>query len=361
MATKQEFRDRIVKNKVFLVETLCEEADIIMQHVQQLKLLTQREYRNIRDVQNREKMIIDLLDKLLSKGDETCCKFIDLLRQDSILETFPMLKCHAIFAPSANAQDTSLKYPLQETSELGQYKITQIPRGICVIFNNVHFATMNERNGSDEDQESLDKVFRWLAFEVVVHRNKTAAEMQDLLKDLGKTVDGDCFICCVLSHGSKDGVYGTDGRVVTVDEIREPFNGINCQRLAGKPKVFFIQACRGKKNQSLVKVQADGPEGAESEIEVDADGFEISIPADSDFLIARSTTEGHYSYRKPEIGSWFIQSLCQQLKKHCPQGTDLQTILLCVNDDVSRQGINCKQMPVQEVAMRKKLILPVSA
>ncbi|XP_051562253.1 caspase-8-like [Myxocyprinus asiaticus] len=359
MGTKQDFCERILKNKVFLVETLCEEAELIMQHVQQVKLLTQREYRNLKDVRKREKMIIDLLDKLMSKGDETCCKFIDLLKQDSILETLPMLENHAIFASSAMAQDTSLKYPLQDSPELRQYKITQIPRGTCVIFNNVHFTSLKERMGSDEDQKSLEKVFSWLAFKVVVHRDKMAAEMRDLLKDLGKTVDGDCFICCVLSHGSKDGVYGTDGVVVSVDEIREPFNGINCQRLAGKPKVFFIQACRGNNNQTHVNVQADDPEGEESEIEVDTDGFEISIPADSDFLIARSSTDGHCSYRQSEKGSWFIQSLCQQLENHCPQGTDIQTILLCVNDEVSRQGSFCKQMPVQEVAMRKKLILPL--
>ncbi len=36
--------------------------------------------------------------------------------------------------------------------QISQYKIEQIPRGICVIINNVDFATMGERRGSDEDQ-----------------------------------------------------------------------------------------------------------------------------------------------------------------------------------------------------------------
>ncbi|KAG1942307.1 caspase-8 [Pimephales promelas] len=252
----------------------------------------------------------------------------------------PTLKDHAIFDA-----------PVQ----VSQYKISQIPRGICVIFNNVHFTTMKERSGSDKDQNYLDKVFRWLGFKVEVHKNKTADEMKNLLTDLGKTVDGDCFVCCVLSHGNKEGVCGTDGDVVSVDEIREPFTG---QRLAGKPKLFFIQACRGSKNQHRVKVQADAPEDGESEMEVDGgDDFDVTIPADTDFLIARSTTDGHYSYRKPEEGSWFIQSLCQNLEKHCPLGTDIPTILICVNNDVSSKGIKCAQMPVHEVAMRKKLIL----
>ncbi|KAF4112003.1 hypothetical protein G5714_006798 [Onychostoma macrolepis] len=244
--------------------------------------------------------------------------------------------------------------PVQEVS---QYKIEQIPRGVCVIINNVDFATMKERRGSDEDQKCLAKVFHWLGFKVVEHRNKTAAEMKNLLKEVGKTVDGDCFVCCTLSHGMKEGVCGTDGAVISVDEIREPFNGNNCQKLAGKPKLFFIQACRGNRNQQRVHVQADAPDDEESDMEVDGDDFDITIPADTDFLIARSTTDGHSSYRNPEEGSWFIQSLCRNLKQHCPKGTDIQTILLSVNNEVSRQGLKSKQMPVHEVAMRMKLVL----
>ncbi|CAM4622186.1 unnamed protein product [Leuciscus chuanchicus] len=338
----KKYLERIRKNKVFLMETLSEDAVIILQHVHQASLITQREYMNLKDISESENKVINLLDKLMGKGEETCCNFIDLLRKDSILESFPTLKDHAIFDS-----------PVQ----VSQYKIERIPRGICVIINNVHFTTLKERSGSDEDQKSLAKVFRWLGFEVVVHRNKTAAEMKDLLTDLGTRVDGDCFVCCVLSHGEKEGVCGSDGGVVSVDEIREPFTGIPCRNLAGKPKLFFIQACRGGKNQHRVKVQADAPEDGESEMEVDGDDFDITIPADTDFLIARSTTDGHLSYRKPEVGSWFIQSLCRNLEKHCPLGTDIQTILLSVNNEVSSEGIKCKQMPVHEVAMRKKLIL----
>lgn len=154
---------------------------------------------------------------------------------------------------------------------------------------------------------------------MVIHKDKTTSQIKDLLKDLGRTVNGDCFICCVLSHGKSEGVYGTDDNLVSVDEIREPFNGSNCRNLAGKPKLFFIQACRGRKNQKLVYVQADDPEEAEPELEVDAHRVEVSVPADSDFLIARSTIDGHFSYRSTKKGSWFIQSLCQQLKTHCPQ------------------------------------------
>lgn len=345
--SEKESTQRILQHKVFLIDTLSVDASFILQNVQQAKLITQRDYNNLSDVFERETKIIKLLDKLMGRGEKTCNQFIDLLRQDCVLDSFPALNGHAIFASS-----------VQEVQEVSQYKITRNPRGICVIINNVDFTSMKERRGSDEDQKYLAKVFHWLGFEVVVHRNKTADEMKNILQGLGKTVNGDCFVCCVLSHGMKEGVCGTDGDLVSVDEIRDPFTGINCQKLVGKPKLFFIQACRGLRKQLRVNAQADGPEDGESEMEVDGDDFDITIPSDTDFLIARSTTDGHVSYRKPDEGSWFIQSLCRNLEKHCPLGADILTILLYVNNEVSGQGLYSKQMPVHEVAMRMKLILP---
>ncbi|XP_055070285.2 caspase-3 [Misgurnus anguillicaudatus] len=377
MATK-EFYERIRRYKVLLIENLCEQADFIVQHAQQDNIITQREYTKLQDVgkNSRERMVIEMLDQVMSKGEDTCRQFVELLGRDSIKETFKFLKNHDIVAlssgeqdnlkppgppngPRTPASDTSLKYPDNEDNlaEIKQYKITQRPPGTCVIINNVHFRT-DERKGSDVDQNSLEKVFKWLGFDVVVHRDKTAAQMKALLQDLGKKVNGDCFICCILSHGNKDGISGIDSRTVNVNDIREPFDGINCKNLAGKPKLFFIQACRGSKENCAVKVQADDSEGEESDLEVEDDIFEV-IPADSDFLIARSTIEGYVSKRTRKNGSHFIQSLCRQLETHCPQGTDINTILLHVNDEVSQKGNEFKQMPVFEVALRKKLILPV--
>lgn len=93
----KQFIQRIQQNKVFLIDTLTVEAEFILQHVHEAKLITQRDYNNLSDIPKREKRVIELLDKLMGKGNETCRQFIDLLRQDSILESFPALKDHAIF------------------------------------------------------------------------------------------------------------------------------------------------------------------------------------------------------------------------------------------------------------------------
>ena len=51
------------------------------------------------------------------------------------------------------------------------------------------------------------------------------------------------FGCAILTHGEDGVVYGTD-RSVEIDQITKPFKGDKCKSLVGKPKVFFIQACR---------------------------------------------------------------------------------------------------------------------
>ena len=54
-------------------------------------------------------------------------------------------------------------------------------------------------------------------------------------------------VLILMSHGGKAGINGTDGISVPVDDIIKKFSGKNCHALHGKPKIFFIQACRGSK------------------------------------------------------------------------------------------------------------------
>ena len=57
----------------------------------------------------------------------------------------------------------------------------------------------------------------------------------------------DMFVLCALSHGQEGCVYAMDGTTVLIQKIVELFDGRNCPALAGKPKMFFIQACQGSK------------------------------------------------------------------------------------------------------------------
>lgn len=121
--------------------------------------------------------------------------------------------------------------------------------------------------------------------------------------------DADCLAVIVLTHGERDGsLVPRDSSVFyNVDMLWKPFTADKCPSLAGKPKLFFIQACRGKKLDPGIKMKQ------RRHIEFDSSPPLCKIPTHADFLFAHSTMEGFYSFRNPDKGTWFIQSLCKEL------------------------------------------------
>lgn len=57
----------------------------------------------------------------------------------------------------------------------------------------------------------------------------------------------ECHSCVivVLAHGEYDHLLGCDGEKVNVHNFVECFNENAAPGLAGKPKIFFLQSCRG--------------------------------------------------------------------------------------------------------------------
>ncbi|NWW79622.1 CASP8 protein, partial [Climacteris rufus] len=269
-------------------------------------------------------------------------------------------------APPGSFNDSS--------QQLEAYKMTSRPCGVCLILNNHNFAKAREerlehkhlkdRNGTDVDAAALRNVFSKLHFRIEEYRDLTAEEIR-------KTVnifrcedheDKDCFVCCILSHGKKGIIYGVDGQEVPIRELTASFTVQNCNSLAGKPKVFFIQACQGDALHKGVSIETDSGEqdsSAEREARVQLD----CIPAEADFLLGMATLQDYVSYRSPREGTWYIQALCQHLEYSCPRGEDVLTILTAVNQEVSRKTCEQnakKQMPQPSFTLRKKLIFPVN-
>ena len=74
------------------------------------------------------------------------------------------------------------------------------------------------------------------------------------MQEIGKTLEqeklnqkpgANAFVLCILSHGAKDVIVGTDRKHISIDTITAMFDGDSCPYLSGKPKIFFIQACQG--------------------------------------------------------------------------------------------------------------------
>ncbi|NXY29069.1 CASP8 protein, partial [Pomatorhinus ruficollis] len=257
---------------------------------------------------------------------------------------------------------------------LEAYKMTSRPCGVCLILNNHNFAKaregvlehkhMKDRNGTDVDAAALRNVFSKLHFRVEEYRDLTAEGIRETVKSfqIKDHKDKDCFVCCILSHGKKGIVYGVDGQEVPIRELTTVFTAQNCNSLAGKPKVFFIQACQGDAFHQGVTIETDSGE-QDSSVERDA-RFQLDcIPAEADFLLGMATLQDYVSYRSPREGTWYIQALCQHLEYRCPRGEDVLTILTAVNQEVSKKTCERgakKQMPQPSFTLRKRLIFPVN-
>ncbi|XP_053095675.1 uncharacterized protein LOC113524415 isoform X2 [Pangasianodon hypophthalmus] len=308
--------ETLIKNKIFLLNTLSTDASIVLQYVLKDNIITSREYNNLNQPKyTQEQTIINLLDNVMSKGDEACHKFLKLLQREDLQETFPQLK--KLFTPDETSQKKVR--PATASDEIHEYKMSSEPRGVCLIISNMTFdSPLRYRHGSDKDEESIKRVFEWLGFTVEVHRNQTAEEMKAILKTHGqKHHEGDSFVCCILTHGTTDGVYGTDGGIVTGKDIFSLFSGTSCPSLLNKPKVFLIKACLGKLHQQAFKP------GQEQTLQT---YDKIGIPVDEDFLVVQLPDEPYYTWGNP-MGSSSIQLLCHHLKRYCPEGEDIDFIL----------------------------------
>jgi len=182
----------------------------------------------------------------------------------------------------------------------------------------------------------------------VVEDNQTGSQMIKLLqttaeKDFSRY---DCFVCAILSHGKKDGIYGTDEELIKIEAITSLFRRNECPSLEGKPKIFLFQACHGSRRDTVP-------------VESDSDPIPLtssSLPADADFLICFASAPDHESYRQAHLGSWFISSVVDVFKEYAER-EHLMDMMLRVNNRVagfySKEGL--KQIPCQVCMLQKKV------
>ncbi|KAL6456024.1 hypothetical protein MHYP_G00358750 [Metynnis hypsauchen] len=280
----------------------------------------------------------------------------------SIDETSPQ-DTPSLAAVVTDSQDLQTIIDAQEADHY--YSLTRRPRGYCLIINNYSFQNARpllDRKGTAKDEEALTKTFSKLHFEP---QNKTDLSSSDMLEIIKKFAEMDhsqmdAFVCCILSHGEKGAVLGTDGKPVAIRDLTLPF--AHNQTLLKKPKLFFIQACQGKQLQRPVYIQADGDEtSSDDEYEEDAQSVVLqSIPLEADFLIGMATMESYKSFRHIREGSIFIQALCKQLQNGLQRKEDIHSILTRVNNEVSGRVLNGhKQMPEPRYTLTKKLVFTV--
>ncbi|XP_056631159.1 caspase-1-like isoform X2 [Diorhabda carinulata] len=223
----------------------------------------------------------------------------------------------ALGKPGNATGELYAKMPVAKYST--HYKMNHKRRGLAYIFNHEFFevGSLKPRGGTNEDCRNLKECLIALGFDVHVFKDLNYSDIELHIKKAARMdhSDNDCLIISILSHGESGIIYAKD-TPYKPDHLWVQFTADRCPSLAGKPKIFFLQACQGDKldgGVNLSKTETDG------EIH-----NTYKIPVQADFLIVYSTVKG----------SWFIQSLCQELKTKAFE-LDLLTILTFVSQRVA--------------------------
>ena len=102
-------------------------------------------------------------------------------------------------------------------SQRNFYSMKALKHGIVLIINNRNFTSHKERKGTERDEYNLIQTFYFLGYRPIVCNDLTSGEMKYIFDDLDSflaksdanaaaKVENDSFVCCILSHGTKDSI-----------------------------------------------------------------------------------------------------------------------------------------------------------
>ncbi|XP_063959832.1 uncharacterized protein LOC129267802 isoform X4 [Lytechinus pictus] len=134
-------------------------------------------------------------------------------------------------------------------------------KGVAYILNNRLFSAGRERRGSEVDLQNVQHLFTQLGYETIIDENSTAEKIRHNLDSLVRRINQEgakihsSLVLFLMSHGTPRGILGTDELEISIEEIIGRLSGKNCHALVEKPKIVFIQACRG---QNLQQSAVDG-------------------------------------------------------------------------------------------------------
>lgn len=301
-----------------------------------------------------------------------------------------------------------------DEKEAVYYPMNRKPCGFAVIINISKFdevTKLETREGSDIDVQRMKSLFEWLRFKVEIYINKTADEIMQIIRYYRLDFDHrnfDCFSLFLMSHGfgntrDGDGIFSRDGKHVHLKKIRENFTSAKCPSLSNKPKLFFVQACRGNapdqpyfltdvpshqtsmiaqipaldshsyasttstrfdndpvpSNRTRTLLDHPGTFTTNTSLTTSVDNklgnTSPCIPLDADFFVAHASTENFAAIRSTITGGWFVSQLDTVIRKYATK-EDLQDMLTRVIRNVAaRQCDKRMECPQVNSNLRKKV------
>lgn len=192
-----------------------------------------------------------------------------------------------------------------------EYDMKHLYRGQALLFGHENFSDtkLEKRTETNKDMENLKRSLLALDFDVITYLDLPFNEIKRAIKRAARWDhnDHDCILVSIITHGVKDLVYAAD-KPYKLDTIWDAFTGDCCSTLAGKPKIFIVQASQGTSKDADYQMKNT------RHIETDSESTSnYRIPIYADFLVAYCGMPGFKSWSNSVEGSWFIQSLCQEL------------------------------------------------
>ncbi|XP_043258768.1 caspase-6-like isoform X1 [Colletes gigas] len=264
-----------------------------------------------------------------------------------------------------------------------RYPMRSKPRGLVLIITNIQYKYSNEkpRNSAAHDEVNLRNLFTQMGFIVISHFDLTGEELLKKVKEFSQHQDlrkvDSCFVI-VSSHGSVSAhteiteIEGVDynpeskvensKRVLCVD-ILDYFTAQVCPHLAGKPKIFIFQLCRGEKSQNSIKIprhttDTNNFNSSEEMVHLKANSND-TIRNYADMFVAHATLPGYVAFRDTITGSWFIQILCEVFMNYACI-THLQDLLNMVDERLNKQRTTkeeCQTLAVTSIGFNKHCYL----
>ncbi|XP_018418762.1 PREDICTED: caspase-7-like [Nanorana parkeri] len=201
---------------------------------------------------------------------------------------------------------------------------------------------LDPRKGVKRDTKRLFRILSVLGFEVTLHTDVTAREIREIYRKERTKPQGDCFISIISSHGEEGVIYDFHGDHVYLRDLYDLLSPDNCPALAGVPKLFFIQACRGTSLDQGAIVETDGaPQQISAFSHIDF------LPRDT--VVVFASSEGYAAFNNP-MGSVFLQTLCEMLSGK-EKDLELTQLLTRLNHLVAYKFESkgtyggCKEMP----------------
>ncbi|KAL8173803.1 UNVERIFIED_CONTAM: hypothetical protein K2H54_026220 [Gekko kuhli] len=181
------------------------------------------------------------------------------------------------------------------------------------------------RPGAVKEADRLFKALSDCNYAVQLHYDLTAEEIQELYEK-GLVVAAEQFDAAQVTwaqhdqqqlldhlvkvrmrfHGEEGVIVDCEGQPVELTQIFEALSPPRSHKLAGKPKIFFIQACRGEEIDPGVWLQTDS-----GEPQTDCFSHYLSIPENTAVMFACSP--GYAAF----INRWesmFLKALLELLE-----------------------------------------------